>query len=90
MWLLFISFVAFSSLPLLSFHCASPATRRHMGACESLVYVHICANTEDGRFKKKNQLPSHSLALSHKRRISPVGFSKWIPGFLVFPQAQGS
>lgn len=57
MWLLFISFVAFSSLPLLSFHCASPATRRHMGACESLVYVHICANTEDGRFKKKNQLP---------------------------------
>lgn len=28
-----------------------------MGACESLVYMHICANTEDGRLKKKNQLP---------------------------------
>lgn len=28
-----------------------------MGACETLVSVHICANIEDSGFKTKNQLP---------------------------------
>jgi hypothetical protein len=49
--------------------------------------MHLCKYIR--REVEEEELAAHSLTLSYKRRISPVGFSKWIPGFSVFPQAHG-